>query len=341
MEPDNVVVPSIQEILRAAGETRSYQVVLEEVLEQHFPDILRRFYPRRYEGAGKYFSPKMVGTFLAAACVDMIEIPTDRWSAAYRLLYPALRYLIDKRMPLLFITPELLRAIQMTDFTDEIDWREMHLPYESGIFVLPRGSYKHPVHGECGFVVYTRNHSGIVPPPWPGLQLPEVQLPFDRFCFVALCWNEEMFIWFESNLNAAQGSTVKIRNMFHVDDRSQYPMIPAFSKVDLPLSEQDKEFLDGLGVIVFGTLLALTARPQLLTPARLIRQVRKKKRASIEWWVPLLIGKDYRLSDRKLPAGTHASPRLHWRRGHFRMQAHGPHFSLRKQIWIEPVLVGA
>jgi len=332
---------AIQELLRAAGETRPYQVVIEEILEQNYPEVLNRFYPRRYEGTGKYFSPKMTGVFMAAACLDMIEIPFDRWPTAHRLLYPALHYLISKQMPLLFITPELLRAIQMTDFTDEIDWREMHLPYESGIFVLPRGAYRHPVHGECGFVVYTRNRSGIVPPPWPGLRLPEVELPSDRFCFVALCWNKEMFMWFESNFNAVQGSTVKIRNMFHVDDRSRYPMIPTFSRVDLPLSEQDKEFLDGLGVIVFGTLLALTARPELLTAAKPIRRVRKKNRPPVEWWSPVLIGKDYRLSGDKSGTGTHASPRLHWRRGHFRMQVHGPRRSFRKQIWIEPTLVGA
>jgi hypothetical protein len=31
----------------------------------------------------------------------------------------------------------------------------------------------------------------------------------------------------------------------------------------------------------------------------------------------------------------------HWRRGHYRMQAHGPHHSLRKLLFIEAVLVGA
>ena len=31
----------------------------------------------------------------------------------------------------------------------------------------------------------------------------------------------------------------------------------------------------------------------------------------------------------------------HWRRGHFRMQPHGPHQSLRKVIFIAPTLVRA
>jgi len=39
--------------------------------------------------------------------------------------------------------------------------------------------------------------------------------------------------------------------------------------------------------------------------------------------------------------GTHASPRLHWRRGHVRRQPYGTGRGQRKLIWIEPVLVGA
>ena len=45
-----------------------------------------------------------------------------------------------------------------------------------------------------------------------------------------------------------------------------------------------------------------------------------------------------------LPAqshGTHGDMAPHWRRGHFRMQPHGPHQSLRKVIFIAPTLVRA
>lgn len=37
----------------------------------------------------------------------------------------------------------------------------------------------------------------------------------------------------------------------------------------------------------------------------------------------------------------HAGMRMHWRRGHWRNQPHGPQLSLRKLIWIAPVLVNA
>ena len=37
--------------------------------------------------------------------------------------------------------------------------------------------------------------------------------------------------------------------------------------------------------------------------------------------------------------GTHAAPDPHWRRGHWRHQAHGPQFSQRKLIWMRPTRV--
>ena len=36
-----------------------------------------------------------------------------------------------------------------------------------------------------------------------------------------------------------------------------------------------------------------------------------------------------------------AGVRVHWRRGHWRHQAHGPALSLRKLMWIQPMLVGS
>ena len=39
--------------------------------------------------------------------------------------------------------------------------------------------------------------------------------------------------------------------------------------------------------------------------------------------------------------GDHDEVSPHWRRGHFRMQPHGPHHSLRKVLFIAPTLVRA
>jgi hypothetical protein len=116
----------------------------------------------------------------------------------------------------------------------------------------------------------------------------------------------------------------------------------AYSEYDEEnLSEDDSAFLEKLGVVVFGMLLALQARPALLTAAVREKVVKATSdRPQREFWTPTYIGKGY-YPKREGASGTHASPRMHWRRGHFRQQAFGVQRSERKVIWLEPCLVSA
>lgn len=61
-------------------------------------------------------------------------------------------------------------------------------------------------------------------------------------------------------------------------------------------------------------------------------------------WNPSWLGRNYRVKKPPIVVGhhgAHASPVCHWRRGTWRHQPYGPERSLRKTIWIEPVLVAA
>jgi hypothetical protein len=107
------------------------------------------------------------------------------------------------------------------------------------------------------------------------------------------------------------------------------------------LTKEGSEFANKLHAIVFGTMMALNARPALIDREYLTNVVpAKKDKPRKEFWSPNVIGRNYRLP-RQEPVGTHSSPRLHWRRGHFRQQPYGLGRKERKQIWLEPTLVGA
>jgi hypothetical protein len=54
---------------------------------------------------------------------------------------------------------------------------------------------------------------------------------------------------------------------------------------------------------------------------------------------PIWIGKDYKPQSTGRSRGSHASPRLHWRRGHWKRVAVGEGRSDRRWVWIEPTLV--
>jgi hypothetical protein len=93
---------------------------------------------------------------------------------------------------------------------------------------------------------------------------------------------------------------------------------------------------------VINFMAVLNARPTYLEPeevlARRARVRANGKKSRDALWAPRFIGSDYRpcSPDR---GGTHRSPRMHWRRGHFRRQKCGIHWERFKIIWFEPILI--
>lgn len=109
--------------------------------------------------------------------------------------------------------------------------------------------------------------------------------------------------------------------------------------IDQPLAEQ-------LIKLLYNLVLIMTAQPRLVKNEVLLRKENTAK-GICSLWHPNFIGANYkhhRESNNKLEltqSGTHASPRMHWRRGHFRNQHHGKELKEVKIIWIEPVLVNS
>ena len=80
---------------------------------------------------------------------------------------------------------------------------------------------------------------------------------------------------------------------------------------------------------------ALAALGRLRSPAKAQKVSRQAERLMDR----IVVGPAAFEARQDVPAGHHASPGTHWRRGHFRMQAYGPHHAERRPAWIAPVLV--
>jgi hypothetical protein len=87
----------------------------------------------------------------------------------------------------------------------------------------------------------------------------------------------------------------------------------------------------------------MTCRPQLIEMGVQTRKERIKHgivREAI--WSPNIIGGKYKVKhSTEHGEGTHASPRVHWRMGHWHTVLHGKGRALRKLDWFEPVIVNA
>jgi hypothetical protein len=289
-----------------------------------------------------------MAAMLANVVAEMLRYGYERSATAYRLMMPGLGYMKAHRMPTFFLAPDLLEAVLRTDFDDDIDWTTLDLPYESGILMLPRGALVHPEDGEVAMLTWARVRKGDNPGPWPGI--PVSVLPNDSFVLMGAC--PETMIWYDSILTANRRPTMRLHNLFYRQPGESAPNVKKSNIMDEDLTEADGEFVEKMGVILFGTILAMNARPQLVEHGKLVKRVGKRENVR-EFWSPNVIGARYkfkrevaRVVDKAFvtgphASGTHASPRLHWRRGHYRNQAFGPQRKDHKTIWIEPCLIGA
>lgn len=325
----------VKEKLRLQGQ--SITEAMSDLAESKFPGIVKMFYPRIIQDIHTHYSAKEVGAWLAWGAASVLMEGPRSSPHAVQCLLPAMQYLVDKRMPLLFIAPKLLQAVTQTDFQDDIDWVNLELPYEHGIFVLPRGAITHPIDGDVSFIVWSRVYPGEYKTPI-GITVTLSQISFS---IVAMCSGTGT--WYDSTLNASFRPTLRLGNLFYRAEGQPMTSKRRDSIFDADLEEGDSEFLEHMGRVVFGTIMAMNARPGLFTQGKCTARVpAKKNKPAREFWSPNVIGRDYQTKQAHVGGtGTHASPRMHFRRGHFRAQPVGPGRLERRQIWIEPMLVSA
>jgi len=97
-------------------------------------------------------------------------------------------------------------------------------------------------------------------------------------------------------------------------------------------------------------LLALSARPDLAATETIVQAARPARNGPLappakrDLWQPRWLGRGWRPVGHQEPlGGHHASPRMHWRRGHFRIlvAGEGKRWMANRTIWLEPTLVAA
>jgi hypothetical protein len=286
-----------------------------EALEKELPKQWRQLYPRIYRPPscrGEFFSPKVPGHVFLERFNELrpkteLEVLRDPFLLMMNTL-------IEHAMPQMWISKEMADAIKQTTPPIDLDWTTMQLPFPAMIFMLPRGAIVHPKDGDVRFLAYYRlTGSG-----GDGSQV--IQL-------YTLC-------------NTLQGSTfLGCEGKIIPRDILSYKVeVDAGASMTTEDNNVQKEALH----LIFGALLVMAARPNLVTEPQLINRVPGKKReAPKEFWSCRVLGENYKIRREHVDlGGHHSSPRFHWVRGHWRDQPHGPGRELRKLLWIEPFTKG-
>lgn len=252
------------------------------------------------------------------------------WETAAEEEYPVLvnayghdmigaKLAFDHNVPEFFVEPALLEATLQTKPPESTDWSSLKFPFPSLFFILPKNSLKTNnveilcigvSRIEAGRYVNPKNQKG---------RMIEIAPTSLRLLSIAADGEE---------YTRTVVGEYKHEELGHIaNDPWQYEIDYA-----------DTEFLKNLPAIALNLLMAMMARPEYVESG--VRRGTDKK-SGAELWTPNIVGKRYATKIEGDGGGTHAAPRMHWRRGHFRLQRFGVGLGEEKIIWIEPTLINA
>lgn len=287
---------------------------------------------------------RKLAEFTSLAAYSENSAGTEMGSAFATIIY--LRQLLHPQ-PQFLIEDELLQLLEQTDIADDIPISMLQLPYprcyiefgrsrttaervpnvETGLHVL-EGVYvesgEHHTHGPGVYAIFTGSPLGrdhALDDATDSIFLPTSDP--DRTLKAALEW--------------AYARSQEVAKALNLRQSPHEYLEPSFSCLKLLLK-----------VLLY---LGLPEARKTLRAERaeFKRQVDAKKnpakRAKAEKQMRML--SDYILVSAPPPRTENLTEhaghtvKAHWRRGHYRLQAHGPQYSLRKVLFIQPVLVGS
>lgn len=285
------------------------------------PEYYRLITAKKYKNVDKFHDHRYARLSVASWLSGWETSPDEEFAQAvnsYAHDMIAAKLAADHNIPEFFVDSQLLEATVQTMPPESTDWRELRFPFPSLYFILPKGSVKaNNIDVLC--IGMTRIEEGqyLNPRRQKGRIL---QISPTSLRFIAICANGEEY------------SRTVVQN-YRRDELGEIADDPWQFEIDYA----DEEFLRKMPAIALNLLMAMLARPEYLEAG--VRRGRDKKSGS-ELWTPNILGKRYVVRGIP-PQGSHASPRMHWRRGHFRLQRYGSGLTEQKVIWVEPTLVNA
>lgn len=296
------------------------------------PNVLSALAPRTYKGADGWCSPQVPAVFFGGECASAISSAGDVVDTT-KLLVTMAGKLAACRVPTFHVGADLLDAVTRTMPPPGLQWEGLNLPHPAGVFLLPKGAIRTSDGRSWDWVAWALTKYGE-PVKVPGLWTQTIQIgtddggdPFSiaTASTTAGGHHDGMLVWNASMRQAGELAA----------DWDTVKDFPGSIAPDYHESDVLKRFR----IIVANLFLVMESRPELVEhDGQKVRAM--KKGPAREEWTPNWIGRTYRVQ-RPDGDGTHASPRLHWRRGHYRRQACGTGRKEHKIIWLEPCLVGA
>jgi len=322
------------------------------------------FEPRRIATPDGYHSTKCVAAGLYAlltqadlAAGDNEVLPTEVTGSTfcYRVL--------EHGVPIYFVDDEFARAVAATQLPDDFTFGDLHWPQDGMVVGWPPEFLREYTGRDFCYVYAANCPAGSYRvrglEGMPVIEVPQGRSKIGWFYFAWSGGRPECFVSaYLTKDKLAEGVATYSYTDF---------MNEGEAKV-----QADKELTERVSALMLKLLVILNMRPSFITHGtqQSPRRAKHGKERRRELWSANFIGRGYRLARER--HGSHASPRIHVRRGHVTWQVIGPRMAdsfisasalprtdrgvidwvkvapemqekflrCHKRTWLEPVLIG-
>jgi len=316
---------------------------LERRLNEYDPRMMHLLYPRVYDSPGAFGSPKQAAIDL---CTTLLCVRRSSQMFAGEEAFKDVALmngvlcaeaLIRYKVPTFFVARDFFAAANNSNPPLEFPVHALRFPFPAMLFMLPKGALHSPTDGPIEYLAFSvwKDCPFEMSSSFPDGRRFRVET--DRISWFTRAKGNTMVGTFGADVGNLEKGT--LGDFFAtVDQESDFKDPSLYS---LPIDDDDAAFIRSVPRIILKLLLAITARPEL------VEYGLERRRAKIEgnrirsaFWTPNIVGRKYRVATQgSQHTGTGTSPRMHWRRGHYRNQAHGERNQLRRLIWIDPMLI--
>lgn len=329
-------------------ERKLIQAVMQSAKAEVSRDIVyRHLMRRRFEKVKGYAAWEDIAALMILAIETGRNTPHQEWDFTTRTSVPILveHVLSDPPAPLYWVSPNLLEALMQTDISEEIAIDQLEIVIKNAVFVFPRGAILTPDGESMDFLLARQfdDGEGFAPLAYKNLTFGLTNVDGKK-----IGARGKTTIWSSiTSTGIAYGGHINIDSEQKRLIRGKQHLPEEYSDDE---REQEKVFVqDTVHTLILKLLLFLHMRPDFVEPGSLLQSGCKpgqklgKAKQFDQLWSPNWIGRTYQPRiDRGSGTGTHASPRMHWRRGHSKRVLVGPREKgQRKWVWIEPTLVAA
>lgn len=341
------------------GEPRPLATIPEYELTADFvqkgqPKFWKMLCPRKYVVPAGYASPRIHSVAMASHLIsnkphaELNKVLVDCLLTDWKL--------IELRVPTFFVGADFVSDLMLTDPPEEMKLAEILWPHDAMVFMLPDSFQKEFFGYRVPFITVAKVATGRQEPPkilhgicdqWNGVGL-GYQGSHGVIAGATVFFGHEYGIDYSGSYSG-EDVIEKIFQDHDFHDDTQQWIKEGIQKQGVEVTlEKDVEIVRKVMLCALQLVIAMSEIPQYLAPGPVCLRPPKQGKGGLitqeGLWQARMFGGSY-VIDRKPSAGTgtHASPRIHRRRGHWRRQMGWrelPPDVRPKTTWIKPMWVG-